>query len=63
MNKYFMLYITIGAIVMVADTFLSYDKKFFPLKKAITLGLIDGIIWPFRIGWDLTAMIVNKIRG
>ncbi len=61
MNILIKAYIAVGIITMIVDTTTLYNAEF-PLWRALFIGLIDGIIWPIRIGYDLVVMVINAFR-
>lgn len=62
MNKILFWYVFIGAIVWAYDAITIYDKFHFNAIKSFLFGLIDGIIWPIRIGWDIIAYAIYCIK-
>lgn len=55
-------YALVGAIVWAFDAITIYDRFHFNASRALLFGLIDGIIWPIRIGWDIIAYAIYYIK-
>lgn len=55
-------YALIGGIVWAFDAITIYDKFNFNASRALLFGLIDGIIWPIRIGWDIIAYAIYYVK-
>jgi hypothetical protein len=62
MKEILFWYALVGAIVWAFDAITIYDKFHFNASRALLFGLVDGIIWPIRIGWDIIAYAIYCIK-